>query len=137
MKYIFFVFLSLIYAADNNAPSNRTRDRQIDVEHIKINVSIDLKNQSVYGHVVHTLSPLQSQLESFSLDAEDMVIRRVRVGDQDVEFDHFGGKVYISLPRSIGWYDTIDVRLDYNAKPRLGTFFFKPDETYPGMFHQA
>ena len=107
------------------------------MEHIKIDVTVDLKAQSVYGHVVHTLSPIQSQLESFSLDAEDMVIRRVRVGDQDVEFDHSGEKVYISLPRSIGWYDTIDVRLDYNAKPRLGTFFFKPDDTYPDQPWQA
>ena len=137
MKYIIFIFLTLIYAADNNAPSNRTRDRQIDVDHIKIDVTVDLKAQSVYGYVIHTLSPLQSQLESFSLDAEDMVIRRVRVGEQDVEFDHSGAKVYISLPRSIGWYDTIDVRLDYNAKPRLGTFFFKPDETYPDQPWQA
>ena len=88
MKYISFVFLSFLFAADNNAPSNRTRDRQIDIQHIKIDVSVDLKTQSVYGHVVHTLSPLQSQLESFSLDAEDMIIRRVRVGDQDIEFDH-------------------------------------------------
>ena len=137
MKYIFFVFLSLTFAADNNAPSHRTRDREVDVGHIKIDVTVDLKSQSVYGHVVHTLSPLQSQLESFSLDAEDMVIRRVRVGEQDVEFDHSGEKVYISLPRSIGWYDTIDVRLDYNAKPRLGTFFFKPDDTYPDQPWQA
>ena len=128
MKYIFFVFLSLIYAADNNAPSNRTRDRQIDVEHIKIDVSIDLKSQSVFGHVVHTLSPLQSQLESFSLDAEDMVIRRVRIGEENVEFHHTGGKVHISLPRSIGWYDTIDVRLDYSANPKLGTFFFSVED---------
>ena len=75
-----FVFLSLIFAADNNAPSHRTRDRKVDVEHIKIDVTVDLKSQSVYGHVVHTLSPLKSQLESFSLDAEDMVIVR------DIEF---------------------------------------------------
>ena len=137
MKYVLFAFLTLIYAADNNAPSNRTRDRQVDVEHIKIDVSVDLKTQSVFGHVVHTLSPLQSQLESFSLDAEDMVIRRVRIEEENVEFHHTGGKVHISLPRSIGWYDTIDVRLDYSANPKLGTFFFKPDKTYPDQPWQA
>ena len=41
MKYVLFVFLCVLYAADNNAPSNRTRDRQIDVKHMKIDVSID------------------------------------------------------------------------------------------------
>ena len=137
MKYIFFVLLSLLFAADNDAPSNRTRDRQIDVKHIKIDVSVDLKTESVFGHVIHTLSPLQSQLESFALDGEDMIVRRVRVGEQDAEFDHSGGKIYITLPRKIGWDDTIDVRLDYTANPRLGTFFFKPDETYPDQPWQA
>ena len=58
MKYILFVLLTLIFAADNNAPSNRTRDRQID-DHIKIDVIVDLKAQSVYGHVVHS-EPFQS-----------------------------------------------------------------------------
>ena len=89
------------------------------------------------GNVTHTLSPLQSKLESFTLDAEDMVIRRVRVDGDNVEFHHTGGKVHISLPRTIGWYDTINVRLDYNANPRVGTFFFKPDETYLDQPWQA
>lgn len=137
MKYVFFIFLSSVFAADDNAPSNRTRDRQVDIEHIKIDVSVDLKNQTVFGNVTHTLSPLQSKLESFTLDAEDMVIRRVRVDGDNVEFHHTGGKVHISLPRTIGWFDTINVRLDYSANPRVGTFFFKPDETYPDQPWQA
>ena len=49
MKYVFFIFLSSVFAADDNAPSNRTRDRQVDIEHIKIDVSVDLKNQTVFG----------------------------------------------------------------------------------------
>lgn len=137
MKYVLFVFLSVLFAADNNAPSNRTRDREVDVKHMKIDVAIDLKTESVYGHVIHTLSPLQSQLKSFVLDGEDMVIRRVRVGEQDVKFSHSGDKIHITLPRTIGWYDTIDVRLDYTANPKVGTFFFKPDETYPNQPWQA
>ena len=48
-----------LYAADDNAPSNRTRDREVDIQHIKIDVNIDIESESVYGHVVHTLSPLE------------------------------------------------------------------------------
>ena len=35
---------------------------------------MDLENESVYGNVTHTLTPLHGMLNSFVLDAEDMVI---------------------------------------------------------------
>ena len=58
MRLILFLHLSILLATDANAPLQRTRDREVDIHHIKINVSVDIDNESVYGHVVHTLSPL-------------------------------------------------------------------------------
>ena len=137
MKYLFLYFLSLVFAADDNAPLNRTKDRHVDIKHIKINVSVDLKTKSVFGYVTHTLSPLKNELKSFTLDGDDMIIRRVRMKDQDLEFNHSGNKIHIELPNTIGWNDTVDVRIDYSAYPRKGTYFFGPDETYPDQPWQA
>ncbi len=136
--YSFYLFFfGLLYPADENAPLNRTRDRNIDVHHIKINVSIDIESESVYGHVVHTLSPLETSLKTFSLDAEDMNIRRVRLNDKDIIFDHLDDKLQITLDNAIGWDDTIKVRVDYTAYPLVGTFFISPDKTYPDKPLQA
>ena len=77
---------------------------------------------------MHQLSPLHSSLDSFELDAEDMTIRRVRLNDNDVNFNHTGKKLYISLENNINWTDTVKVRIDYTAFPLLGTFFIKPDD---------
>ena len=129
MRYLFLVIISFLYAADNDAPSNRTRDREIDVHHIKIDVSVDIEAGSVYGHVVHTFSPLSSSLVSFELDADDMNIRRVRMKNKDIKFDHSGGKLYIRMDKAIGWNDTVSVRVDYTSFPTVGTFFIRPDET--------
>ena len=137
IRFSLLISLSSLFAADDNAPANRTRDREVDIQHIKIDVTVDLENESVYGNVTHTLTPLESKLNSFSLDAEDMIIRRVRVDGEDIGFDHSGGKVYLNLNRPISWDDTANVRLDYTASPRLGTFFFKPDNTYPDQPWQA
>ena len=79
MRYLFLVIISFLYAADNDAPSNRTRDREIDVHHIKIDVSVDIEAGSVYGHVVHTFSPLSSSLVSFELDADDMNLSLIHI----------------------------------------------------------
>jgi len=134
---ILILLLSFLYAADDKAPMQRTRDRTVDIHHIKIDVAVDLESESVYGHVVHTLSPFSRSLESFYLDAEDMTIRRVRLNDKDIGFDHTGDKLHLSLAKPIGWLDTVTVRIDYTAYPRRGTFFIKPDETYPDKPWQA
>ena len=87
MRIFLIIAFSLLFASDDNAPTHRTRDRQVDIHHIKIDISVDLVSESVYGYVVHQLSPLHSSLDSFELDAEDMTIRRVRLNDYDVNFN--------------------------------------------------
>ena len=137
MRILLLISLSFLFAADDKAPSNRTRDREVDIHHIKIDVTVDLKAESVYGHVVHELSPLHSSLASFELDAEDMTIRRVRLNDKDIAFEHNGEKLHVTLDNAIGWQDTVKIRIDYTSFPLLGTFFIKPDETYQDKPWQA
>ena len=131
MRITILVLFSLLVARDSKAPYNRTRDRVVDIHHIRIDVAVDIASESIYGNVVHTLSPLSSSLKTFSLDAEDMTIRRIRSNDKDIDFVHSGDKVHITLDRSIGWDDTVKLKIDYTAFPKLGAFFLKPDETYP------
>tara|TARA_B100001250_G_scaffold414475_1_gene453106 strand:- start:3069 stop:5552 length:2484 start_codon:yes stop_codon:yes gene_type:complete len=137
MRFILFLHLSILLATDANAPLQRTRDREVDIHHIKIDVSVDIDTESVYGHVVHTLSPLSSSLSSFSLDADDMLVKRVRMGNDDLEFIYSNSKLNIELLEPLSWTDTIKVRIDYSSKPRKGTFFVKPDKTYPEKPYQA
>ena len=132
----FLVFTFLI-GADDKAPSQRTRDREVDIHHIKIEVIVDLEEETVSGNVTHSLSAFNSSLTGFTLDAEDMDIRRVRLNGKDISFDHNGDKVYLTLNKPIGWEDTVKVRLDYTAHPRRGTFFVKPDSIYPDKPWQA
>ena len=104
MRYIlYFILSTILFASDANAPSQRTRDREIDIHHIKIDVSVDITSESVYGHVIHTLSPLSSSLNNFFLDAEDMTIRRVRFNGKDISFIQNNNKVYITLNKFINW----------------------------------
>ncbi|MBC8467715.1 MAG: M1 family metallopeptidase, partial [Candidatus Marinimicrobia bacterium] len=89
------------------------------------------------GNVTHTFSPFSSSLDAFSLDAEDMTILRARLAGKDIGFNQANDKVYLTLNKSMSWEDTAKVRLDYTANPRKGTYFIKPDETYPEKPLQA
>ena len=137
MRIVLILFISVLVAADDKAPLQRTRDREVDIHHIRIDVTVDIGSESVYGNVIHTLSPLSTSLEEFSLDAEDMNIRRVRMNDKDIQFDHSGDKLFLRLDGPIGWTDTVKIKIDYTAFPRRGTFFVKPDDTYPDKPYQA
>ena len=53
---ILFLVCTFLFSADEKAPSQRTRDRDVDIHHIKIDVTIDLEEKSVSGNVTHTLS---------------------------------------------------------------------------------
>ncbi|MBT3839642.1 MAG: hypothetical protein HOF50_06880, partial [Candidatus Marinimicrobia bacterium] len=83
-KLIIILWFTSLFATDDNAPLQRTRDREVDIHHIKIDVAIDLESKSVSGYVIHTLSAFHSELTSFSLDAEDMEIRRARLNGKDI-----------------------------------------------------
>ena len=138
MRYsIFLLICTFLFSADDKAPRQRTRDRDVDIHHIKIDVTVNLEEKSVSGNVIHTLSAFNSSLSEFELDAEDMEIHRVRLNGKDISYNHHGEKVFLSLNKPIGWDDTIKVRLDYTAHPRKGTFFIAPDSVYPGKPWQA
>ena len=49
MRTALFISITLLFAADDKAPLNRTRDREVDIHHMKIDVTVDLKAESVYG----------------------------------------------------------------------------------------
>ena len=136
-KLIPLLILSYLMGADDNAPSQRTRDREVDIHHIKIDVSVNIEAGMVKGNVTHTFSPFSSSLDAFSLDAEDMTILRARLAGKDIGFNQANDKAYLTLNKSMSWEDTAKVRLDYTANPRKGTYFIKPDETYPEKPLQA
>jgi len=137
MKITVLIFLAAILLADGRAPYQRTRDRQIDVHHSKIDISVNLKMKSVNGYVIHTLSPLSSNLSVIDMDAEDMIISRARFNGKDIKFNQDDEFIHLELDKSIGWLDTVDIRLDYTAEPLKGLFFIAPDDIYTEKHWQA
>ena len=44
---ILLLVCTFLFSADEKAPSQRTRDRDVDIHHIKIDVTVDLEEKSV------------------------------------------------------------------------------------------
>ena len=115
----------------------RQPNRQVDILHSIIDIKVDIISEQVIGKVSHKFSPLGTSVTSFDLDAEDMVVRRVRLGNKDVPFFQSEQKLHIDLIKNYTWSDTLNVTINYTANPRTGLYFFQPDSLYPNRKLQA
>ena len=137
MNIIIFILLLLSSIQSEQEYYRSTPDRKVDIHHSVIDIRLDLLAEKVIGKVSHTFSPLGSSVSNLDLDAEDMVVRRVRLGDKDIPFFQSEEKLHMDLVKAFSWSDTLTVVINYTATPRTGLYFFKPDSSYPNRRLQA
>ncbi len=117
---------------------NPTPDRDFDVHHIRIEIEVDVRGESVEGNVTHTISPLQTNLSRIILDSEHTTVSSVMLnGKKALTYEAQEKKLEIDLGREYGFKDTLDIKIEYFSEPKLGLFFILPDSVYPKKHLQA
>jgi aminopeptidase N len=110
------------------------RIRDVDIKHIKAELTLDAKKQEVRGTVTHTLSPLYPHLSTFELDCgSKLKVSRVTVGPRgaNCKFETKGEKLAVTLDKLYGPEDTIDVAITYGGAPEWGLHFVPQDPSTP------
>lgn len=117
-----------------NAETRSVRTREIDQQHIRLEMKVDLDKQEFQSRATLTVSPYKS-ISSIALDAAEMRIERVAVGaalDQVVKHELKGGSLHVPLDREYKPGDQLKIQVDYFvAKPRQGAHFVAPDAREP------
>jgi aminopeptidase N len=111
-------------------------DLVVDVKHIKLEISIDPKAKSIAGTATHTVVAINDNPRSVSFDAVEMRVTKVTVGGKPAKFDYSDPVLKVDLPRMKAGA-TIDIAINYSAKPRRGLWFTAPDRDYPKKPLQA
>lgn len=100
-----------------SAPVRAERERFFDVLHYRIELQFDVPSKSFTGETTVTLTPLRESLSFISLDAETFTVDRVLdESDARLGFTHNDGTLTISLPRAVGFGDTLSVTVHYGAR---------------------
>lgn len=107
-------------------------DRQVDVLHIKLDVTPDFDARTVSGTASITASPIAKPVEILTLDAIDLRVREVRcnktaVADFIVSRDSL--QIAFSDPVPAGTEFTVEI--DYAAQPNAGLYFRTAEMGYP------
>ncbi len=107
-------------------------DRPGQVEHIFLDLSLDIPNQSCYGTCSIRLLPVRNGIDRLTLDAVNLKITAVQVNAVEQKFEYDGEKlgIYLSQPTEIG--HCLLIAIAYAAeKPQRGIYFIQPNKHYP------
>jgi aminopeptidase N len=107
-------------------------DRPGQVEHIFLDLSLDIPNQSYQATCVTRLNPVKSGIDRLTLDAVNLNIQKVTVAEVEQPFDYDGEQLHIRLKQPTQAGTVIEVAIAYQVeKPQRGIYFVLPDQHYP------
>ena len=106
-------------------------DRPGQVAHILLDLDLDIDSSSVTGTCTITIAPIRSGVTVLTLDAVDMAIESICVGNVSQPFDYDGEVLTVNLLQPTTT-EKFDLAIAYKLEqPQRGIYFIKPDEHYP------
>lgn len=107
-------------------------DRPGQVEHIFLDLDLDIPNQSVQGKCHITLLPIRNGIDRLILDAVNLNIESVFVDEVQQKFDYDGEKLSIKLHSPTVTHQRLAIAIAYSVQqPQRGIYFIQPNKHYP------
>lgn len=107
-------------------------DRPGQVEHIFLDLVLDIPNSSLEGTCTITLNPIRNGINQLILDAVALNIHSVKIEDIEQEFDSDGETLQIYLSETTEANKALKIAIAYSVEnPQRGIYFIKPDKHYP------
>ena len=107
-------------------------DRPGQVEHIYLDLNLDIPNQSYQGTCTIRLKPIRNGIEQLTLDAVNLNIQSIEIDSIPQKFDYDGEQlhIYLSAPTQVG--KQIEMAIAYSVEqPQRGLYFITPNQHYP------
>jgi len=103
-----------------------------NLEHIFLDIAVDVEKQTCEGWSTSTITPYSIDLETVKLDAVNMEITTVKINDVVAEFDYDGKEIVIHLPNKLENKEKLEIAVQYKIeKPSEGMTFIAPSKAYP------
>ncbi|MEH2389445.1 MAG: M1 family metallopeptidase [Nostoc sp.] len=107
-------------------------DRPGQVEHIFLDLSLDIPKQSYQGSCNIRLLPIRNGIDRLTLDAVNLNIESVQVDQVRENFDYDGEQLSIQLSQATQIGKRLLIAIAYSVvKPQRGIYFIQPDKHYP------
>jgi len=111
-------------------------DRPVDIQHVKLELTVDPEKKILNGNVHVQLVPLDSNVTRLEFDAVDLDIKSVKLSGDPVSFENTGQKLIVNLDTALKAESTT-ITIHYSGQPRRGLYFIGPDKTHPDRTYQV
>ncbi|HYF35768.1 MAG TPA: hypothetical protein VD994_10790, partial [Prosthecobacter sp.] len=110
------------------------RDRRVDIQHVKLDVTPNFKDRTVAGIMTMDFKPIALPLEKLELDAVDLRIDAVEVKGAELRDRQVTSeKLILSFAQPIPADAAVSVTVKFFAQPERGLYFRTPEMGYkPG-----
>jgi aminopeptidase N len=107
-------------------------DRPGQVEHIFLDLVLNIPEKSFQGTCTIKLMPVRDGIDRLVLDAVELEIESVKVNEIAQRFDYDGETLQIQLQDASTAQQPITLEIAYQVEnPRRGIYFVGPDKHYP------
>lgn len=107
-------------------------DRPGQVEHIALDLQLDIPQQRLEGTCTIRLRPIRTGIQRLTLDAVNLTIQSVTVGSTPQTFDYDGEQLQVQLGQPTQAGQSLTLAIAYGLeKPQRGIYFVGPDSHYP------
>ena len=106
-------------------------DRPGQVNHIFLDLHIDIAKECLSGTCNLTLTPVRSGIDKLTLDAVELEVESVVINEipQPFTYDRKQLKISLSQPTTV---EKLTLQIKYHVtKPQRGIYFIKPTPDYP------
>jgi len=112
-------------------PPQYTRDRVVDVRHIKLDVKLDVPKKSIDGVCSLTVCPIADEVRTLELDAVELDVSAASCDGHEIEFTSTGQKLILEFGAPLAPERAYLIEIAYRATPRRGLYFVGPNRHYP------
>lgn len=107
-------------------------DRPGQVEHIALDLALNIDQQVCHGTCAIRINPVRDGIDQLTLDAVNLQIQSVQMGETILDYDYDGEKLQVRLQQATAANQPITVAIAYRLEqPQRGLYFIGPDEHYP------
>ncbi|MBW4658441.1 MAG: M1 family metallopeptidase [Drouetiella hepatica Uher 2000/2452] len=107
-------------------------DRPGQVEHIFLDLVLDIPQQSYRGTCSIRLNPVRSGIDRLTLDAVNLHIESVQIAGVSQDFEYDGEQLQVRLKDATAVGKALTLAIAYHVEqPQRGIYFIAPDESYP------
>ncbi len=104
-------------------PGAIERNRNIDVTHMRVDVSFIPKENKVLGNVQHRFKTLQNNTDTIFLHAPNIKISTVKLNGKSVNFRTNADGLIVSAQLKAPYLSEHTLEIDYTATPQKGLYF--------------